>query len=689
MARFSFRDFRGFLALAAVAVCSHPPGWAQSGVFPPDRPLPPGSLKLVPVPLPANLSDFVVDRKAAIVLGKALFWDQQAGSDGLACASCHFHAGADNRVKNTLSPGLRNETGLPVSSKFNLTASNRSNRVGPPAGGGPNYTLNINDFPFHQLQNPADRNSGVVFDTDDVISSQGAFRRDFVSLLPAQKKPEVCATQPTFFDVAGIYVRQVEPRNTPTIINAIFNFRNFWDGRANNIFNGRNPFGPRDPSAGIDPQNSVMVADSAGNLAPMKLTIPDASLASQAVGPVLSDFEMSCHGKIFEELGHKMLKVTPLYGQAVDATDSVLGAYTDKHGRMTTDYPTLIQQAFTPQFWRSSHLTPDGYLQIEKNFSLFWGLSIMMYESTLVSDDTPFDRYVSGDIRAMTPQQVTGYLQVFLGKGGCIFCHKGAEFTGAATTLKTARDLGAQMEHMAMGDGGVSLYDSGFYNIGVRPPVEDIGIGGLDPFGIPLSWSRQAKNAAFAQGSVTNLFNVAPDLFNVFTCNFQVDSCMPVDSSFRDAVDGAFKVPTLRNVELTGPYFHNGGQSTLDQVVDFYNRGGDGRGSDPANTTGYHQNPTNRAPAIFPLGLTAVDKANLVAFLKALTDDRVRWEIAPFDHPQLSVPNGHPGDESKVQGPGPSQDAKDDLLILPAVGAAGRGAKGLPPLTSFDSGLGK
>ena len=42
----------------------------------------------------------------------------------------------------------------------------------------------------------------------------------------------------------------------------------------------------------------------------------------------------------------------------------------------------------------------------------------------------------------------------------------------------------------------------------------------------------------------------------------------------RVAVDGAFKTPGLRNSELTGPYFHNGGMATLRQVVQFYNRGG-------------------------------------------------------------------------------------------------------------------
>jgi cytochrome c peroxidase len=663
----------------------------QPGIFPPDKPALPGSLKQLPVPLPSNLGDFVVDRQAAIILGKALFWDQQAGSDGLACASCHFHAGADNRTKNQLSPGLRNENGGTLSQTFNITASNRAMKVGPPPGGGPNYTLKAGDFPFRLLSDPTDRNSTILFDTDDVVSSQGVFRRDFVSILSVNKKKEACTVQPTFFSVHGIYVRQAEPRNTPTVINAVFNFRNFWDGRANNVFNGRNPFGPRDPSAGIDPLNSVLVADGFGRLSPIVVSIPDASLASQSVGPPLSNFEMSCSGRVFEQIGQKLLRAKPLAGQAVDPTDSVLGPYAAKSSGVTFDYTTMIKRAFQPRFWSSTQVTADGYTQMEKNFSLFWGLAILMYESTLVSNNSPFDQYMDGNISAMTQQQVNGFLQVYANKGGCIFCHKGPEFTGAASSLRTNKDLGAQIEHMIMGDGGVAVYDSGFYNIGVRPPVEDIGVGGLDPWGNPLSWARQAKKAAMATGATQNLFNVAPDLFNVFTCNFQVDACVVIDPGVRDSVDGAFKVPTLRNVELTGPFFHNGGQATLEQVVDFYNRGGDGRGTDATNTTGYKQNMTNRAPAIFPLGLTATDKANLVAFLKALTDDRVRWEQAPFDHPELRIPNGHPINENAVMPDNGQnkQQAQDDMLLIPAVGAAGRAPKKLPPVGSFDGGLGQ
>src|SRR5262245_62487950 len=58
------------------------------------------SLATVPVPEPAGLDRYLrsgsAARQAAVTLGKALFWDMQVGSDGQACASCHFHAGADN-----------------------------------------------------------------------------------------------------------------------------------------------------------------------------------------------------------------------------------------------------------------------------------------------------------------------------------------------------------------------------------------------------------------------------------------------------------------------------------------------------------------------------------------------------------------------------------------------------------------
>src|SRR2546425_107636 len=66
------------------------------------------SLKTVGTP-PAPKT-YVANRGTLKILGKALFWEQQVGSDGQGCASCHFHAGADSRSKNQLNPGFRNQT---------------------------------------------------------------------------------------------------------------------------------------------------------------------------------------------------------------------------------------------------------------------------------------------------------------------------------------------------------------------------------------------------------------------------------------------------------------------------------------------------------------------------------------------------------------------------------------------------
>jgi hypothetical protein len=84
------------------------------------------------------------------------------------------------------------------------------------------------------------------------------------------------------------------------------------------------------------------------------------------------------------------------------------------------------------------------------------------------------------------------------------------------------------------------------------------------------------------------------------------------------------KVPSLRNVELRAPYFHTGRFGTLDEIVDFYNRGGD-------------FNAPNKDPNIVPLGLNPQQRANLLAFLRRpLTDPRVANQQAPFDHPSLN-----------------------------------------------------
>src|SRR6059058_2481983 len=106
----------------------------------------PGSLKDVPVPRPAGLNKYVRDPARLVELGKVLFWDMQAGSDGrTACATCHFHAGADHRIQNVLS--------------------------GPDAT--VNQVLSLQDYPFHKLSNTGNNRSTVLSDKQQVTGSTG------------------------------------------------------------------------------------------------------------------------------------------------------------------------------------------------------------------------------------------------------------------------------------------------------------------------------------------------------------------------------------------------------------------------------------------------------------------------------------------------------------------------------------
>jgi cytochrome c peroxidase len=550
-------------------------------------------LSSVPVPEPPNLGAFVQDRAAAIRLGKALFWDMQAGGDGIvACATCHNHAGADVRDKNQARRGT----------------------IGTPFG--LNHQFTSAEFPFHKLADINNRGSAVLSDRNDVSGSQGVVARTFNNVNPGNPEDSGMLDPLSPFQIGGIHVRQTTGRNTPSNFNTVFNFRNFWDGRAQNEFNGVTPFGLRDTNArvwqvvgGVPTQVSISLINS--------------SAASQAVGPPNNSVEMSWNGRKWAQLGRKMLSLTPLGQQLVHPNDSSLAALSNWPANgLNTTYAQMIQAAFKPDWWQSSQtvtlgVSGDPFTVMEANYSLFWGLAIQLYETTLISDQTRVDQYLAGNGGALTKLEKQG-LSLFGGKARCTKCHTGAELTNASVSAVSAEPI--TRENLA--NGVKAVFDTGFIDNGIRPTAEDVGQGGTDPFGNPLSIAR-------LQGS----------------------SDVIADAS-------SFKNPGLRNVELTGPYFHNGGQATLRQVVDFYNRGGD-------------FGNFNQARNIRPLGLTNQEKDALVAFLLALTDERVRFEAAPFDHPGLRIANGHTGNESMVFLGLGTGAAQDDIVVLPATGAAG------------------
>jgi cytochrome c peroxidase len=716
-------------------------------------PVYPPSLRGQPVPEPPTIREYVRDPQAAIALGKALFWDIAVGSDGqTACASCHGHAGVDPRRTNVVHPGANGTFDAGIL---------------PGAAKGSEF------FPTTVFADPTSRFSARLRDIDDVAGSQGVLKRVHRELVSGNLV-ELCddVPDPVFHDGAG-NVRQVTARNPPSVINAVLNVRNFWDGRANAWFNGVNGLGPLDPSARVWRQ-----IYGTSQLEAVPVTLTSSSLASQAVGPVLSPVEMSCAGRTFPTLARRLLDRRPLATQRVSRGDSVLGrlAMADGIGLSGT-YRDLVNVAFWPE-WRTNHPTPDGTPQVEANFSLIFGIAIQMYESTLVSDDSRYDRWIAaggpagGDAAGLLTAQERRGLDIFVNPGtltgvpvgNCVACHASSAFSSATWTALLDADLvavelmpsaaSAQVAQVTFtnhplagipsalplnfslddalvelfrilppdaeagapggdespfqtsvtlpnvtalgcptdvarseaapvqgrealfstivrrrvlpnGSCGTSMvvriqgfreglyqvkvngivrattqvvasgaYDLGYYNIGVRPTLEDVGAGGTQAGGIPLSYARRVQQGL-----------AVPD----------APTALPfVPANIHAQMDGAFKTPSLRNVELTGPYLHNGGQATLRQVMEFYNRGGD-----------FHEaNLLNLSPEMFALHLSESDIDAVVAFMKTLTDERVRDERAPFDHPELPLPNGD---------------------TLPAIGSSGRSADCRMPLRSFEA----
>lgn len=155
--------------------------------------------------------------------------------------------------------------------------------------------------------------------------------------------------------------------------------------------------------------------------------------------------------------------------------------------------------------------------------------AIASFERTVISNNSPFDRWLRGDKKAMTKQQIIGFrLFSDTNKGNCIACHQAPNFT-----------------------------DNGFHNIGLA------------------SYDREN-----------------PDMGRY--------AIKPIAS-----MKGAFKTPTIRDIAMTAPYFHDGSAKTLREVVEHYARGGISK--------------KNLSSDIKPLALTNEEKDAIVAFMQALT----------------------------------------------------------------------
>ena len=220
-----------------------------------------------------------------------------------------------------------------------------------------------------------------------------------------------------------------------------------------------------------------------------------ASLEAQALGPIAADSEMD------QDLAGLVAKLSKIEG-----------------------YRTLFDKAYPGE--GINHETV--------------GKAIAAYERTMLSTESPFDRWRRGDAKAVSASAKRGFELFTSKKANCSACHQGFNFS-----------------------------DNGFHNIGLKDAAPEPDLG------------------RYAHRKVA-------------------------------LMRGAFKTPTLRDIELTAPYMHNGAYRTLEEVVEHYDRGGDTK--------------DNLSPEMKALNLTAQEKADLVAFMKSLTGKQSPVTVPRLPH---------------------------------------------------------
>jgi cytochrome c peroxidase len=231
-----------------------------------------------------------------------------------------------------------------------------------------------------------------------------------------------------------------------------------------------------------------------------------------------------------------LFNMDPAVELAMDGHEDVLLA------RLAADpvYPGMFRAAYPEQ---AAPITLDDAVK-----------AIAAFVRTIVSGDSPYDRFVRGDAGALSAAARRG-LALFEGKAGCVACHGGITFTDAEWLGTGARPV------------DVPMHVEGLYNVD--------GAGGYP----------------FADQGLATQTGRAEDA-------------------------GRFRAPTLRNVAVTAPYMHDGSLATLAEVIDHY--------ADPfaLDASGNRVAPNPRRDAAArDIDLTAGERADLLAFLEALTDE--------------------------------------------------------------------
>jgi len=199
------------------------------------------------------------------------------------------------------------------------------------------------------------------------------------------------------------------------------------------------------------------------------------------------------------------------------------------------------------------------------------GAALASYERTLAAGNSRFDRWRYGREAAALDRQEQAGFAIFAGKGRCTACH-------------------------LVGEKDALFADQAFHNTGV-------------------GWRRSSETAArtrvqLAPGVYAELDRQVIETFAEAPAQDVGRYEITLDPRDR----WAYRTPSLRNVELTAPYMHDGSLPSLEAVIEFYDRGG-------------IDNPEKSA-RIAPLSLSGEERAALVAFLKTLTGNGIEALVA-------------------------------------------------------------
>mgnify|MGYP002629571076 FL=1 len=250
-------------------------------------------------------------------------------------------------------------------------------------------------------------------------------------------------------------------------------------------------------------------------------------------------------------------------------------------GRLSgSDLATVVRDHLTEPFFMAAdgRLLIERMKQVPEYVELFKAAykvepdfgtilkSLAAYVGSLDSPPAPFDLFLKGDDKALTADAVAGK-RLFEGKAGCATCHPAPLFT-----------------------------DHTFHDLGLRTGTKLLD----DP-------ERHATFRRFFRGLGTpNYRNLTEDAGRYVV-------------KFNDADRGKFRTPILREVSRTAPYMHDGRFNTLEDVIDFYDQGGD----------------KEQRAGLKPLKLDAEEKRQLVAFLKSLSSETIK--VVVFELPDYTL----------------------------------------------------